>query len=230
MRLETVRLLTGDLDAQASFYGEVLGLRVVERTATLVVVQAGATRLAWAAAAQGWRGAYHFAFNIPKNKLAEAKRWAAERVPLIRSAAGDDEFDFANWDARAVYFYDAAGNIVELIARQALNNAAEAAFGGAQLLEVSELGLASADVPATVQLCRAALGVDVFRGSSGESFAAVGDDHGLFIIVREGRLWYPDTGVPADPLPVEATVNLGAGTRFVLSGPPYRVVPETRRA
>jgi catechol-2,3-dioxygenase len=211
--------------AQARFYGGVLGLPLLEQTNTRVSLLAGETRLSFEAAPAGWHGAYHFAFNIPAQQLAAAKAWLAGRVPLVRGSAGEDEFDFRNWQARALYFYDPAGNIVELIARQAVGDAAGPAVGSASLLGVSELGLASTDVAETVRLLAAALGVGVFRGSINENFAAVGGETGLFIVVREGRPWFPDQRVTADRLPVAATVRVADGRQFTVSGPPYAVTP-----
>ena len=63
---------------------------------------------------------YHFAFNIPANKFSEAKVWAKERVSLLVEE-GEDEANFVHLPAHALYFYDPAGNIVELISRQSVS-------------------------------------------------------------------------------------------------------------
>ena len=214
--------MTADVERQAAFYGKTLGLPVTLKD-TAAMVQVGDSRLEFAAAPAGWTGAYHFAFNIPDNQLAAAKAWLAPIAALVTDAGGVDTFDFANWEAEAVYFYDAAGNIVELIARRALGNGTDAAFGPGSLLNVSEIGLACPDVPAAVRHFAQALGVDVFRGSSSETFAAVGSETGLFILVYEGRAWYPDLRVPADPAPMVLTVAMPSRRRYMVEGPPYAV-------
>jgi hypothetical protein len=56
----------------------------------------------------------------------------------------------------------------------------------------------------------------------GDSFAPLGDDDGLLIVVRVGRGWFP-VGVPAGSSPVEATIA-GARTGTVeLPGSRHRV-------
>ncbi len=49
--------------------------------------------------------------------------------------------DFIDWHARSVYFFDPAGNIVELIARDDLNDVADGAFSSRQFRNISETGL-----------------------------------------------------------------------------------------
>src|SRR3954452_25419009 len=53
---------------------------------------------------------YHFAFLVPGDRFAAAEAWAGDRVELLAT------IDLPAWDARACYFHDLAGNIVELIA------------------------------------------------------------------------------------------------------------------
>ena len=56
---------------------------------------------------------YHYAINIPANKIEEAKDWLSNRVRLLwMEDYKDDIADFVNWHAKSIYFYDPAGNIV----------------------------------------------------------------------------------------------------------------------
>jgi catechol-2,3-dioxygenase len=177
----------------------------------------------------GWRGVYHVAFNVPENQFAEAKLWLAARAPLIRDHAGREEFHFAGWKAHAVYCYDPAGNIIELIARHTLSNATDQPFTAASLLEISEIGLAVADVPAMVARLQAELGAAVYAGAGSADFTAVGDEHGLLIVVRQGRVWFAtsaDSGGAAETLPLSVTLTDAAGRRRTLSGPPYVIADE----
>ena len=64
---------------------------------------------------------YHFALLVPGDRFDAALAWARERVELLPDReTGEVVFDFTNWDARAVYFHDPAGNIVELIAHRGI--------------------------------------------------------------------------------------------------------------
>lgn len=225
MIIETLSLSARDPEVLAGFYGDTMGLAVRRTVNGVLEVQAGHTRLRFEPAAPDVAPAapaYHFALNIPWAQFAEAKAWLGARVALARGPDGADEFDFPHWEARAVYFYDLAGNIVELIARRAITHGADGRFGPRALLGISEIGLATPDVRALVAHLRTD-GLDVFRGSLGDDFAAVGAESGLFIVVSEGRPWFPDGRVKAGAWPVRAEVVGREGQRWTLAGPPYRL-------
>ena len=82
---------------------------------------------------------YHFALLVPGDRFEPALEWARERVELLPDPeSGEAVFDFSNWDARACYFHDPAGNIVELIAHRGVGQAgAEGDFAGEELLGLS---------------------------------------------------------------------------------------------
>jgi len=151
---------------------------------------------------------YHFAFNIPENQFAEARAWLTQRVPLVLGPDGEDLFTFESWNSHAIYFYDAAGNIVEFIARHDLPNSSNQPFGPASLLSVSEIGWVVADVRAAVDTLQNDLGLSVYANSLSDEFAAVGDPNGLFIVVKQERPWFPDTRhiLSAKPAPIHATL------------------------
>ncbi|MDQ2785591.1 MAG: hypothetical protein M3Y58_11395 [Chloroflexota bacterium] len=101
--ITALRLLTAHLDAQRAFYTETLGLPLVAQAADRFTVRAGATRLTFAASDTDAR--YHFAFNIPRNTLLQAKTFLAARVPLL-SKSDQNQFHSDDWDADMVYFAD----------------------------------------------------------------------------------------------------------------------------
>src|SRR2546423_211293 len=121
MKIDELQLSASDPASQREFYANVLGLPIHADTADTLALRAGGSRLVFAQAPEGWSGVYHFAFNVPEDRFKEAKEWAARRVALIRNSAGEDEFNFVSWNAHSLYFYDPAGNIVELIARHDLD-------------------------------------------------------------------------------------------------------------
>lgn len=199
MEITALQLLTAQLDAQRVFYSETLGLPLVAQAADRFTVRAGATRMTFAASDTDAQ--YHFAFNIPRNTLTQAKAFLVARVPLL-SKADQDQFHSDDWDADMVYFADAAGNIAEYIARQTLPDDASGDFTPATVCGVSEIGLPVDDVLTTVAALTARLGVAPYGDQEGQ-FAPVGDEHGLFIVVRAGRHWYPTTtGAVASPVAV----------------------------
>ena len=221
MKIDEIGMLTADLRAMQEFYRNRLGLPVVRKDDKTLQVGAGASTLLFSQAPEGWAGCYHFAFNIPENRFKEAKEWAAQRATLLKSSSGEDEFNFRSWDAHSLYFYDPAGNILELIARHALaETATPTQFSANSILSVSEIGLVTEDVLLQVGLLTAELGVEVYDGEGSDTFAAVGDEEGLLIVVKRGRTWFPDTGKAADSSPLSLAVTTRRG-RYRLSGPPF---------
>jgi hypothetical protein len=121
-----------------------------------------------------------------------------------------------------VYFKDAAGNVLELIARRNLKNAINTQYDSRQILNVSEIGLPSEDVVGlATEICKR-LDVSVFRQEPNETFTPVGNDEGLLIIPIKDRIWIPNSGVPARLLSVrvEGTIN---GKPWEVRGVPYEI-------
>ena len=146
----------------------------------------------------------HFAVNVAPDRFEEAVAWARERFAVV-----EDDVPFPHWRARAAYFLDPGGNLVELIAR-------ERAPGEELMLEVSEVGLPVADVGEAVAFLEAELGLPHFSGDR-VNFSAVGDDRGLFILVPVGRHWL-FTEEPAPDVPVRVTIDSERSGELVVPG------------
>jgi catechol-2,3-dioxygenase len=146
----------------------------------------------------------HFAVNVPPDRFEEAVDWARTQAELVQ-----EDVPFEMWRARAAYYFDPVGNLVELIAR-------ERAPGEQLLIEVSEVGLPVADVGAAVEFLESELGLPHFSGDR-ENFSAVGDDRGLFILVPVGRPWL-FTDRPASDAPVRVTIGGDSPRELVLPG------------
>jgi len=223
MRIDRLELLTTDLTAQKRFYAGELPLPVLASSGVDLSLRAGRSQLTFRRAPEGWAGFYHFAFNIPEDQFRAAKRWLSGRVTLIKDNKGDDEFASTQWNAHSVYYYDSAGNILEFIARHDLDEHRYGPFSAESILSISEIGIVAEDVPAVVEHLGSQIGVYPYGGPGSETFTAVGDMHGLFIVVKRGRIWFPDTGKGAVQAPVLVNVTTDIGTRYRLSGPSYEV-------
>lgn len=221
MNIIYLELPARDLVAQRDFYSQVLELPVL-LSAEKLEVKAGQTALTFTQAAPDFAGAYHFAFNIPENQFLAAKAWISERIPLLDDENGQDEFTSESWNSQSVYFKDAAGNVLEFIARHNLQNREEAEFDGAQILNVSEIGLPSEDVIRWAKEICVQLGVSVFAQEPNETFTPVGDDNGLLILPIKNRIWIPNSGVPAKLLPVKVRVTVD-DTAWDVRGVPYEI-------
>lgn len=207
MNLSHIHLLTNNFVAQREFYTQTFGLPLITSTADSFTLRLGASTLTFTETNS--EHIYHFAFNIPQNQLAEGHAWLKARVS-IRVDDDQEIVYFKSWNAHAVYYIDPGGNIGELIARHNLTNDSAQPFDVNSLLSVSEIGLTVDDVPATVARLRAELGLAVYANSASEEFAAIGDEHGLFIVVKRGRLWYMSDNAQAQILPL--TVNLASNS------------------
>ena len=203
MRITELSLDTQNFQEQYHFYTNILGLPLREKTPETFTVQAGATCLTFRETTK--ETGYHFAFTIPSNKLARAKEWLATRIPLL-TQNDQDEFFFENWNSGSLYFRDAANHILEFIVHYDLQNEKPGAFGAADLLHISEIGMAFDDVAEQVKTLSTAFHIEPYRNSIGEVFAAVGDISGLFITVKIGRNWFP-TSTAATVSPVEVTIE-----------------------
>jgi len=200
MNIYELTLVTPDLSVQRDFYQNVLKLPVTTIDDEHLTVQVGQTKVTFV---QGSiEGVYHFAFNIPENQFAAALKCLP--VPLISAIDGKTEFFSEEWNAHNFYFYDAAGNILELIARHTLANTSDQPFSEKSLLNVSEIGVAVADVIAFTE----GSGLPYYR-SHVDEFAPIGDENGLLIVVKIGREWFPNTGRPALELPLQVVLSSG---------------------
>jgi len=219
MRITELSLDTQNFQEQHHFYTNILGLPLREKTPETFTVQVGTTRLTFRETTK--ETGYHFAFTIPSNKLAKAKEWLATRIPLV-TQNDQDEFFFENWNSDSLYFRDAANHILEFIAHYDLQNEKPGAFGAADLLHISEIGMAFEDVSEQVETLGAAFHIEPYRNSRGEVFAAVGDIFGLFITVKIGRNWFP-TSTAATVSPIEITIEGVEGHSQQLKPSPYQV-------
>jgi catechol-2,3-dioxygenase len=111
-------------------------------------------------------GAYHCAVTVPEDRFAEAKAWPEERVPLLeRDGLGEFRLEVP-WNSQSVYFAGPDGILLELIARHDL--ASSGRFSSADLLRISEIGIAVPDVPAAVATLQDAFGLPVFGTAAAE--------------------------------------------------------------
>jgi len=146
---------------------------------------------------------HHFAFHV------------ADFEPWKQKLDVGEEHDFSSWGgARAVYFRDPEQNVVELIARPQPRPE----------LSLAEAGLPVDDVPAAVEALQRTFELPAYD-EWGESFAPLGDDDGLLIVVRVGRGWFP-VGEPAGTAPIEVRIAGAGAGELDVPGSGHRVVGE----
>lgn len=204
MKIKKLILQTSIPQILAEFYKHVLQLPVKGYQDEFVISLKN-SEIVFKPSRQNQNPFYHFAINIPANTIDPAKAWLAKKVQLLWLADyNSDIADFVNWHAKSIYFFDPAGNIVELIARFDLQNATTEAFSSKHLLSVSEMGLVykKKEIDTRSEKLIQQFNLTCFTKQPPlPEFKAIGDDEGLFIIVTEKRNWYP-TNKPSGIFPV----------------------------
>jgi hypothetical protein len=236
-RLLSLELLTSaPLERMKAFYHQTLGLRVLEAQPDRLTIGADQTRLTFVMAGpDGGNPFYHFAFNIPENKIRAAHTWQKERTELLPIPAGlrdprypDDIVNYSHWNAHSLFFYDPGGNVVEYIARHDLDNGAAGPFGSEDLLYASEIGLIVDDVPAAASKLKEIAGVDQYGGGS-DQFTALGDERGLLLVMKRGRIlnFHPSgTEKAAQVFRTVVRVRGDRRTNYLMPGFPYEISVE----
>jgi len=204
MQIKKIALETAHIKALVEFYSFILEMPVRAINEKEIVINIGSSDLTFMETSKG-QPFYHFAFNIPSNKIGEAKDWLTNKVKLLwMEDYKSDIADFVNWHAKSVYFYDRAGNILELIARFDLNNNSNETFSSKQLISINEVGLVfkQNEFEARTSELLKNYALSYFSKQPPLSqFRAIGDDEGLFVIVPEHRNWFP-TDKPAGIFPM----------------------------
>ena len=223
MKLQEIRLQTNRLFPLYHFYKNVLELPVSDDSDTHFTIQSGLSKLIFEKADDPLSYPnYHFAFNIPSNRIHEAYDWLKERTELLWIEEYKSYIaDFTNWNAKSVYFLDPAGNIAELIARADLNDIINEQFSSKHIRSVSEIGIVfpeSSFQRSIEQLLKDHTLEYFSKQPPLEKFCAIGNDEGLFIIVPENRSWYPCTDRHAGIFPMTISFLVGTSAKKISLG------------
>ena len=245
---DRAKILTGDaprlldlrlacatpLAEMTAFYRDLLGFSVLASSEGEITLAAGGTRLTFFTAPRPTGAAhdpfYHFAFNIPKNKILGARSWHLERGRLIRPyehlldpGMPNDVVHFRNWDAHSLFFWDPAGNLVEYIARHTLDNAKPGEFTAADILYASEIAFVVDDVKPTARKLQSTFQLEQYRQSY-DTFTALGDERGLVLVMQRGRPWGFTEAKPASVYPTHAQIRAVPEQETKLTGFPHTLV------
>jgi hypothetical protein len=188
-----------------TFYGERLGLPATNEQGGAFGLALKRARLVFVPA----EGApfHHFAMLIAGDRFDAAVDWAADRAELLLGAEDEPVFDFSSWSAKAVYFLDPAGNIVELIAHTGIGESGlgRAPFQAGEIVGISEAGLVVDDLPAVAHALHARAGLVTWDGDPAGGIAFLGRRAHTLILNAPQRGWLP-TRRPAEPHPVTVTM------------------------
>lgn len=191
MEIKSLTLQTDNLQSMKEFYMNKLGFHLIAENKDSFQIQTGTSILEFANSDTVSKPFYHFAFNIPANHFEEAKFWLKNKVQLL-TEDGEDEVYFSNFAAKAMYFEDPSGNIVEFIARYGINEESSEPFTINSILHISEIGLIVDDVlKAGKDLSKAHIFERDYKPLNEKSLNFMGvRDKGIFIILAHpGRRW-----------------------------------------
>lgn len=208
MILTKIKLRVNDLSLTRAFYTEQLNVELIHESSNELTFRVGQTELIFSEAKSDDEFVYHLAFNIPSNKLAEAIQWAKGRLEIIRNFNNELVTALDAWKSESVYFYDTNGNLLEFIAREAIDESNEEGFDSSQIVNVSEIGFV-VDQPLKVAAeWMQKLPITFFdKAKPTNDFLALGDDEGLLIFVSKQRNWFPTT-IPAKSFPITFSLDI----------------------
>lgn len=208
MQIKELVIYSDHLGEQFAFYTQTLGFQPVAKSTTSFAIKAGHSVLHFEQNPKPQPFApYHFAFNIDPASIHTVVPFLQSRRIQPLEANGNTIQDFTDWNAKAVYCYDADGNIVEFIARFNLGpQTPHQPFDESKIWNISEMGIVVPDIPDFLRQIHNHLGLSVWK-ESGPDFKAVGSETLLLVTVPPGRNWFPTT-IPAASLP--ATIKLDA--------------------
>lgn len=225
LKIQHVHLLTDHLAKLEEFYGTQFGLPIVERQSQSFTVKAGRSYLTFSSThISGDNPYYHFAFDIPSNKIKDAKSWLQSKAISLNVLPNHSvEFVSSSWNSTSIYFYDPAGNIVELIVRHDLRNERDTSFHANHLLSISELGIVVPDVVGVTERLTRELSIHEYKGSVTENFAALGSVEGLLILSEYDRVWL-GSNKPARYFKTEVQLEGVRTGSYTISDLPYFLV------
>lgn len=202
MQIRELQLFTHQLEKQKTFYTEKLGLRLVHSTPDSFRISAGNSVLTFQKSLEKMH--YHFAFNIPANQIKDALRWTKKHLNVI-PMEGEEVIDFPSWNAQAVYFEDADGNILEFIGRKNLGLSSSTPFSPLNIQCISEIGVPSLDIKSFYETVKEKASIQLYSGDF-ERFCAIGTETGLFILMNyRVKKWIP-TMADGFPYPFSAKI------------------------
>ena len=191
MEIEAIEINTDDLYETEKFYSEKMGFKLLRKDDDSISFEVGSSVLSFVKS-KNIQPNYHFAMNIPKNKLEEAIHWTSVRFELIVNDEKEIVSNFESWNAKAIYFFDNNDNILEFIARYDLNNASDQNFSSASILSISEIGIVVDDPLSKASELHESINLEYFdKSKKSETFVGLGDDDGLLIFVQKNRKWFP---------------------------------------
>jgi len=211
MDIVRLEIFTNNLTLTRNFWGEKIGLEEVsgESSATKVTYKLGSSLLTFRFFYRLEPFVNHFAISIPPNQIENALTWIkTKEIKIIKNETTVADI-YANpvFNSKSIFFDDAVGNIIELIAFQNLGTEFEGKriatpvdgpFSKDQLFNISQVSLAGINVRAAYDILHTVFEYDSLSRSTA-SYKPTGGPEGLILLRLKSRPWLPtDNNYPPD--------------------------------
>jgi len=196
MKILRIVLETGNLENMKEFYTGILEMPIVRAKEGFFTIRAGKTHITFKQSSDNEASFYHFAlktnlayYDYMFGKLIE------HNVNLLPNSEG---LLSGYWKGKQLYFTDPDGNILEILERAM-------PFGEDQIgwIGVCEIGLPCESVE---DMSKYLSPIKNVNSPESDTFRFYGDELGNFVLVKEGRNWYP-TDRPATIHPLEVEIE-----------------------
>jgi catechol 2,3-dioxygenase-like lactoylglutathione lyase family enzyme len=213
MKIYQLYLKCFHLEAMKRFYTEVLDMKLVSESDQHFAVSAGTSKIYFELDVVV--PYYHVCFRTGSDYFDEMFNRLAEKKLLLP----DEEGRYSMfWEGKQAYFYDPDGNILEILERpfQWGENQPEKGW-----YDVGEIGMPVKQIGEMQSTLSQVVPTQIQKES--DTFAFYGDCKGVFVLVKEGRHWYP-TERKATIHPIIAVVSGEKEGRFKHPDLPYTII------
>ncbi|WP_238656081.1 VOC family protein [Paenibacillus piscarius] len=195
MKIKQLKLSTNHLEDMKTFYSEVLQMPVIQESNTSFAVSAGESIISFENNPR--HVFYHYAFYVDELHFSRVLDTIQAHSPLLQDEEGQTEFFSGLWQRKQFYFRDPQGNILEILPSDERSAKADG------WIRVQEIGLPVEhidDLQTRIHMIKD----EMARAS--ETIAFYGNEYGVFVLVQEGRAWFP-TEDAAIASPVEVIIE-----------------------
>ena len=189
-------LETGNIEKMKQFYTEILEMPILRAKESFFTVRAGNTHITFQQSSTDEANLYHFALRTNLSFYEYMFRKMKDgNVNFLPDSEGNLS---RYWKGKQVYFNDPDGNIVEILEREIPDDEVTPGW-----VDVCEIGIPSASVEDMSEFLTP---INNVNHEESDTFRFYGDELGTFVLVKEGRNWYP-TDRPATIHPIVVEVE-----------------------
>jgi len=213
MKIYQLQLKCFNLSEMKRFYTEDLEMELLSEAENYFVVKAGTTKLLFER--DQCTPYYHICFRTGSDYYDQMFNRLAEKSLLLPNEEGQYSMF---WEGKQAYFIDPDGNILEILERPFIWGENQPQTGW---YDVGEIGMPVKTVAEMQTEFRPYL-QNRYKAKD-DLFAFYGDQKGVFVLVKEGRNWYP-TERGASIHPISAVVSGEKEGRFTHPSLPYTII------